>query len=235
MSNNSNITKHSPLIRYLRVTDYEALELVYAEIKSPDHSELQFIEHIISEWKEEQAIANLLFYPELIPEPLRFDAILRALESDDAPYYVLAAVVGLQTIDHNDWTSAQRKAIGERLISITSQDVEVIAARASITVWEYLDDLGDDRLLKLYPVATATANKNIMAFALTRYADNTKKNFKKTLKAMNIKWGTRRKFVKRFKKYLRGKRTGNAVFMQAPQYIEIPSLADVDQRVVIQS
>lgn len=223
---------HSPLIRYLRVTDYDALESVFSEISLSDHAEVRFIEQVLKDWKEEQAIANLLFYPALIPESIRFDVIMKALASDDAPYYVLAAVVGLQTLKSDEWSSQQRNQIGERLISITGQNVELISARASITVWEYLDGLGDAQLFKLYPVETSTVNRNIMAYALTRYADSSKKKFKQTLKEMDIKWGVRRKFIKGFKKYLRGKRKGNAVFMQVPQYTDIPSLTDVDQRVL---
>jgi len=234
MSDKKNAPHHSPLIRFLRVSDYDALELVFVEISESDHSEIRFIEQILNDWKEEQAIANLLFYPSLIPESIRFDIITKALSCDDAPYYVLAAVVGLQSLKTNQWTEEQRNQIGQRLISITAQDVEIIAARASITVWEYLDGLGDAQLLMLYPVTTTTANRNIMAYALTRFADSSKKKFKQNLKAMDIKWGVRRKFVKRFKRYLRGKRNGSAVFMQAPQYIDIPSLADIDQRVYIE-
>ncbi len=230
-----NKSPHSPLIRYLRVTDYDALELVFAEISTLDQSENRFIEQLLVDWKEEQAIANLLFFPSLIPNSIRFDTISKALASDNAPYYVLAAAVGLQSLKVSDWTDEQRDSIGERLILIARQNVEIIAARASITVWEYLEGLGDVCLLGVYPVATSIANRNIMAYVLTRYADSSKKTFKQTLKAMNIKWRIRRKFVKRFKRYLRGKRSGKAVFMQAPQYIDIPSLTDVDQRVFVQS
>ncbi len=234
MSDKKSSPQHSPLVRFLRVSDYDALELVFVELAESDHTEVRFIEKILDKWKEEQAIANLLFYPVLIPESIRFDTIIKALTCDDAPYYVLAAVVGLQTLKASQWTEEQRNRIGERLISITAQDVELIAARASITVWEYLEGLGDAPLLMIYPVATATANRNIMAYALTRFADSSKKKFKQNLKSMDIKWGVRRKFVKRFKRYLRGKRNGRAVFMQAPQYIDIPSLADIDQRAYVE-
>ncbi|VAW79833.1 hypothetical protein MNBD_GAMMA12-3128 [hydrothermal vent metagenome] len=230
-----NKSPHSPLVRYLRVTDHDALELVFVEIPDLAPSEVLFIEKILNDWTEEQAIANLLFYPSLIPKSIRFDIICKALTSDNAPYYVLAATVGLQLLKASDWTAEQRDKIGERLILIASQNVEIIAARASITVWEYLDGLGDVQLLGVYPVATSTANRNIMAYVLTRYADYSKKEFKQALKKMAIKWHIRRKFVKRFKRCLRGKRSGKAVFMQAPEYIDIPSLTDVDQRVFVQA
>jgi len=231
MSNDSISNQLSPLIRYLKVTDYDALELVLAEITISDHMESKFVEQVLTDWKEEQAISNLLFGPKLIPEAIRFDSIIKALDSDDAPYYVLAAVVGLQSLSIDVWTAEQKREIGQRLISIVGQNVELISARASITVWDFLE-VGDDELFKLYPVEVATANRNIMAYALTRYADISKKKFKQAFKEMDIKWGVRRKFIKCFKKYLRGKKNGSAVFLQAPQYIDIPSLTDIDQRVL---
>src|SRR5262245_55647916 len=54
---------------------------------------------IISEWRNTQAISNLLFHPTLIPADIRLPTLFRGLYERQVVYYVLASIVGFQSLD----------------------------------------------------------------------------------------------------------------------------------------
>ena len=81
---------------FLRVTDLDDLLHAFDAMEALTVEDVARIERILGDWRNHQAVANLLFYPQLIPEGTRVQAINRALRSNDIPYFQLAATVGLQ-------------------------------------------------------------------------------------------------------------------------------------------
>jgi hypothetical protein len=79
----------------LKTTDLDDLLRERRDILSLTPQETERVSAVIRAWTDRQAIANLLFYPDLIPLSLRFDALDRALRSHGFPYFGLAATVGL--------------------------------------------------------------------------------------------------------------------------------------------
>ncbi len=53
---------------------------------------------VLERWADRQAVANVLFYPDLLPRTVRMRFLMKALEETEFPYYTLAAVVGLQNL-----------------------------------------------------------------------------------------------------------------------------------------
>jgi hypothetical protein len=53
---------------------------------------------VLEQWADRQAVANLLFYPDLLPRSLRMRFLMKGLDETEVPYYQLAAVMGLQTL-----------------------------------------------------------------------------------------------------------------------------------------
>jgi hypothetical protein len=54
---------------------------------------------VLAEWRNPQAVSNLLLHSTLIPEDIRLPTLFRGLYERRVVYYVLAAVVGLQSLD----------------------------------------------------------------------------------------------------------------------------------------
>lgn len=218
------------LSKYLKIRDLDLLEQGFKELEVIKAPQLQMIEQVLDEWQNEQALVNLFFYPQLIPEQRRVPVLLKALASEHAPYYVLAAVVGMQQLNPGYFSADDRQQLVTQLLGLVAENVALISARAAVTIWEYLEEHNLNDYLMLYPAKDSATNKNILAYILTKYADHTKRAFKRQLRAAGLPWGRRRRFVRCFKKFLKGKRTGSNVFMLTPVYVEIPCLADVDQR-----
>ncbi len=218
------------LVKFLKINDLDVLEQSFSELARLSERDQNLILKILKDWDSEQAIANILFYPRLIPEKQRYDVLNKALKAETAPYYMLAAVVGLQSLDRVRVNSAIKTKFALQLMEIIKSGDDIIASRASVSIWDFLDERSFPMYLDLYPVKVGSANKNIMALAMLKFKDGTKRKLKSKLKEYHLVWGKRRKFLKRFKKYKKGKKTGMDVFMLAPVYEEIPNLNDVDQR-----
>ncbi|NEO86559.1 MAG: hypothetical protein F6J87_20220 [Spirulina sp. SIO3F2] len=117
----------------LDITQKLANTLISLDQAQTDQAQIR---NVIEQWNEQQAIANLLMYPSLIPSDLRLDSLLKAL-TERVSYSALAAIIGLQ--GHDDWWSnVERANIVEHLQSIVFGAPQAIANRASITLLDYL-------------------------------------------------------------------------------------------------
>ncbi len=219
------------LIKYLKIRDLDLLEQGFKELEAIKAPQLLLIEQVLDEWQNEQALVNLFFYPQLIPEKRRVPVLLKALGAEHAPYYVLAAVVGMQQLNPGYFATDERGELVTQLLGLVAENVALISARAAVTIWEYLEEHNVNDYLMLYPAKDSATNRNILAYVLTKYADHSKRAFKRQLRDAGLPWGRRRRFLRCFKKFLKGKRTGSNVFMQTPVYVDIPCLSDVDQRI----
>lgn len=217
------------LVKFLRINDLEILNQSIHELTAINEQDQALIVKIITEWKAEQAIANLLFYPRLIPESLRYEALFKALCDESAPYYSLAAIVGLQTLNSSTINKAMRAKLALQLMEIIKHDSDILASRASISVWELLDDYSFPLYLKMYPVLSSSANSNILALVFDKLTSLKVREFSKQLKKYKLAWLTRYRYVKQFKKYKKAQAKGVDAILFAPVYDAIPNLADVDQ------
>lgn len=87
------------------------------------------IRDVIREWTDRQSVANLLMYPELIPEDLRVAALLRGLTDRRDGYLRLAAAVGAG--DAEPLSDADRQGLGDALLDLVSSDTGPAPVRAA--------------------------------------------------------------------------------------------------------
>jgi len=87
------------LASFLATEDLDDLLRAAMELDPPSDHELAVVRSTLHEWRNEQAVANLLFYPHFIPADLRLETVIHGLDEQRQRYYVLAAVVGLQDLD----------------------------------------------------------------------------------------------------------------------------------------
>ena len=127
---------------------------------------------VIHSWSDRQAVSNLLFHSDLIPATLRFEALDRALNSHDVPYFVLAATVGLQGVPLGDVPSDKRAAWIQALLELARSKSKALAGRASVTLFSWSQSVVAfdilPELVSLYPVPDEGACRNIVAAVLSR-------------------------------------------------------------------
>lgn len=212
---------------FLNAKDLDDLLKVRREMPALTTDELKRVNDVLRDWQDGQAISNLLFYPSLIPEPIRWDVIDRAL-CCDRPYFVLAAAVGLQSVDPDAVPADIRKRWVTRLLEIIRSDGEVLSSRASVTIWPWLRDGEIHEFVRAFPVPDETATKNIIAFTLSRFGQCTRAEYCERLKSCGLGFWRRRRFVRKFDDYRRKNGTGGAVFMKMPLLSYIPNYGSVE-------
>src|SRR5687768_13183400 len=92
-------TLMATLDEFLKAVDLDHLLKVRHGLGQVSSEESERISLIVSEWRDGQAISNLLFYPRLIPATQRWEALDRALDENGHGYYIIAALVGLQSVE----------------------------------------------------------------------------------------------------------------------------------------
>lgn len=127
-----------PLARIVGAADLDELRRAVRALDRLGADDLAALAALVSTWRDDQAIANLLMYPKLLPPELRAAALLRALDGT-APYLTLAAVVGLEALDGGRFTDDERVVLRERLLALVSGVEPLLAVRAAAALAGYLD------------------------------------------------------------------------------------------------
>jgi len=213
---------------FLKAEDLDDLLKVRGKIGALEAQELDRISELLKEWSDGQAVSNLLFYPALIPEALRISSIDRALACTDRPYFILAAVVGLQGIDPASVSPDTRARWASALLEIVRSNAGVISARASVTIRSWLRDGQIEEFIRSYPVPDETASKNIISFALSKFGDLALPEFRARLRACGLGFWRRRDFLRTFQEHRRKKQAGGAVFMTMPLLSYIPNYGSME-------
>jgi hypothetical protein len=217
------------LEEFLKAADLDDLLKIRGKIGAPDSQELDRIAELLGAWSDGQAVSNLLFYPALIPEALRISSIDRALGSTDHPYFILAAVVGLQGIDPASIPAETRARWVCAMRQMVRSKAGVISSRASVTVWSWLRDGEIEQFVRSYPVPDETASKNIITFTLSRFGERALPEYRARLRACGLRFWRRRDFLRRFQEYQHKKQAGGAVFMTMPLLSYIPNYGNMER------
>ena len=213
---------------FLKAEDLDDLLKVRGKMGAPEAQELDRMGELLKAWSDGQAVSNLLFYPALIPEALRISSIERALACTARPYFVLAAVVGLQGLDPASVPTDTRARWASALLELVRSNAGVIASRASVTIRSWLRDGQIEEFIRSYPVPDETASKNIVSFTLSRFGDLALSEFRARLRACGVGFWRRRDFLRRFQEYQRKKQAGGAVFMTMPLLSYIPNYGSME-------
>jgi len=217
------------LDRFLTAIDLDDLLRTRDEISSLTPEETTRIVSVVRDWKDRQAVANLMFHPDLMPRDVRFEAIDRALHSTEVPYFTLAATVGLQNIALDEVPDEKRTAWGHVLLALIQSKSTVLAGRASVTLcaWSRSPDILP-QLVSLYPVPDEGACRNIVAAVLDSCGDLSTEEFERRLSEWrgsdSATTALRRAHAEYTEK--KGRDALRAMIMKAPSLAYIPNLSE---------
>lgn len=116
---------------------------------------------VIDAWSDRQAVANLLLYPDLIPDSQRAGALERALRGDDG-YLTLAAAVGAGLLGREQLSEAERARLIEALLDVTSSMVGLPARRAAASLGSLAGVLDVPELLVMLCHPDPAVRQNIV-------------------------------------------------------------------------
>lgn len=150
---------------FLTTCDLDELLDVRESVNDLSQEDQIYILNILQEWKNIQAIANLLMYPTLIPESERIGYILKGLREDKYKYLVLASVVGINELDIESLSPALSTEIVNQIIVTTKIETNIIAERASIFLANRLWHFGDSyksQIVQLLDHSSDVVKHNIL-------------------------------------------------------------------------
>ncbi len=128
---------------FLETRDLDNLREAKSHVLEINQDHQAEITGVLREWEDIQAIANLLMYPDLIPETERIDYVLAGLRETNFTYLALASVVGLGQLNIEEIPAQLITELIEQLIKLTKSDAGVIAERSSVFLAERLWHFGD--------------------------------------------------------------------------------------------
>jgi hypothetical protein len=157
------------LTAFLAADELDVLSTLRDEITTIDRQEAAELSAVVQTWSDLQAVANLLFYPELIPRPDRLPSLVRGLASGDEGYLALAAVVGLQRVPEDEIPLAERLVIAEHLVRLVEHGPGPTPARASLTLADFAQDLQPAVLLRLLDHPDPVVRHNLVVALLSGF------------------------------------------------------------------
>jgi hypothetical protein len=123
----------SDLARFLQATDLDALATYHTALEPLDAIEQEVVIACIVQGINMQAIANLLLYPDVLPDAIRWSTLQRYLNSQRYyPYLTLAAVVGCYHTSPDTLSEAEQAQIAAQLLTLLQESKPLIAAWAGV-------------------------------------------------------------------------------------------------------
>jgi hypothetical protein len=119
---------------FLASRELDHLMMLRDGIPALDAEDHLAISQLLREGANHQAIANLLMYPELIPDSERVQALLTGLRATSNSYLVLAALVGLGRIPEEALPEPVRPTVMDEVLRSLRHYGGVIAERASVVL-----------------------------------------------------------------------------------------------------
>ncbi len=159
-------TLSQELERFLAAQDLDELLAARNEITEITRADAGVLAEIVTAGTDEQAMANFLMYPEVIPAHLRTVTVLAALQRPPTDYRLLAAVVGLGRLELD---VADQKRSAERLLELSARTDTVVSALAArgfgYVAGAYDVQLAVERLGDLRP----TERHNVLAALVNQF------------------------------------------------------------------
>lgn len=220
------------LEKFLATEDLDALLRAQDKLSVLDKQDNATIRTLLQQWDRPQAIANLLFHPMLIPQDIRLPSLLRGLAEQQVDYYVLAAVVGLQSIKPDEITEEERRRISRELLTLIRERMDVVAARASVSVAGFSTEEDAPQMFALLEHSNKTVRHNILVWLIRTFENRGLEPFIAVAQASELPEEARRSAIEKFSNFLfklqnphdSQKPWTHPIF---PLYSYIPNLRDV--------
>jgi len=149
---------------FLTAEDLDELSSARRMITALDDEDAAVVRLTLQQWDNPQAVANLLFNPNIIPEDLRLASLFRGVGERQVVYYVLAAVVGFQSIDPAELVAEERGRVVAELLAILRKTSGILAQRASVSFQPFAREDDAPRVFALWAHPDDTVWHNLRAW-----------------------------------------------------------------------
>jgi hypothetical protein len=187
---------------FLAAEDLDQLLDAKQDLGSLNAEDTAAVRAILQRWRVPQAVSNLLFHPDLIPEEIRLDTLFRGLAESQVGYYILAAVVGFQGIDPNQISEEERNRVATALWEIIAQTADVRAQRASASIHFFATEPHAPAIFSLLSHSDKTVRHNLRAWLFDTFRDRGVEAFAAAARASGISEELRQQVVAEFAEFM---------------------------------
>ena len=142
---------------------------IASELPELNANDVAVVREVLHDWQPQQAVANLLFHPRLIPPDIRVASILRGLTESDRSDLKLASTAGLQSMERSDIPPSDAAVIRDRLLELIEGDRSIISSRASVSIESWLDSVSAPAVCRLLNHPNATTGHNLLAWLIRHF------------------------------------------------------------------
>ncbi len=122
---------------FLAAEDLDEVLDAHRKIAILDEDDGTVVRTVLAQWRNPQAVSNLLMHPTLIPEDIRLAMLFHGMYEQKVTYYVLAAVIGFQSIDLGGIKNSDRQHVLSDLLAVMRDTTDILAQRALCLVHEF--------------------------------------------------------------------------------------------------
>lgn len=158
----------------------------------------EVVRDVIAQWQQPQAVSNLLIHPDLLPEDIRLASLFRGLAEQRVAYYVLAAIVGFQSVDTPLLTANENAKIATALWEIIAQTEGVLAQRASLSFRAFASEVDAPAVLFLMAHSDKTVRHNLRSWLFSVFKDRGLAAFANAVQASDLGEAQKQELVAEF-------------------------------------
>ncbi len=155
--------------KFLSIEDLEDLNHFRWEMEPLHRLDEAYINTLFEDWDKPQEISNLLQFPDLIPEKLRFKFIHRGLTDTNEPYYNLSAISGIHSPEVLNFTNRQNRKLKKLLFAHIGRNDDVRAIAATQILFSFISKTDSEEILRRMIHPNPIVKHNLFSMLVSFY------------------------------------------------------------------
>ncbi len=211
---------------FLAAEDLDEVLDAHRKIAILDEDDGTVVRTVFAQWRNPQAVSNLLMHPTLIPEDIRLAMLFHGMYEQKVTYYVLAAVIGFQSIDLGGIKNSDRQHVLSDLLAVMRDTTDILAQRASVSFTSFATPDDASQVFALIRHADQTVRHNIRAWLFRTFESEGAEALTVAGRQSGLTEEVQRQVIEEFADFLTNPPDGfkSPLF---PLYGYIPNLRDV--------
>jgi hypothetical protein len=207
---------------FLEAKNLDVLQLNKERLGELKEEDTVLIRSILKKREPSLALSNLLFNPSILPSDLQNDAILRGIGDEQNQYIVLAATVGLQELNPQQFSDKEREIVVNSLLNIIKRYQNVLADRASISVLPFLNQGDEGNVITLFSEISGITLHNLLGWLYQTAAHSSYAKLREKIAQEKLPMATRKEIEKKLERDEQGQALGLTSLLALPVSSYIP-------------
>lgn len=155
--------------KFLSIENLDDLNHFRWEMEPLHQLDEAYISMLFENWDQPQEISNLLQFPDLIPEKLRFKFIHKGLTDINQPYYNLSAINGIHSPESLNFSTRQNKKLKRLLFAHIGRNPDIRATAATQTLFSFISKNDSEEIIRRMIHPDSIVKHNLFSMLISFY------------------------------------------------------------------